>query len=129
MKEILCEKNINYYSKTKIKRLISQCEKSIVSLIAEKEESKKKQSSFIEKYIFPIITYGVGAMNGQFEFEEVMQMCILAIILVAIINFWIQEFRIFVEQMEGNKIEERKYLLGKLEDLLIRDFEVRDSEI
>lgn len=127
LKEILCEKNINYYSENKIKKLIIQCEKSIDSLVSEKEESKKKESSFIEKYIFPIITFGAGAMSGQFEFEEVIQMCIIAIILVAMINFCIQEFRIFVEQMEGNKIEEKKYLLGKLEDLLIRDFEVGDS--
>lgn len=129
LKDILCEENINYYSKSKIEKLINQCEKSINELVYEKEKKREKRNGFIEKYIFPIIAFGAGVMSGSINTMEVLQMCIVAIIIVIITNVYIWEANMFIETMTGNELEKRKYLRGNLEDLLIRDFEVSDSNI
>ncbi len=129
LKDILCEKNVNYYSKSKIEKLIDQCEKSIIDLTSEKEKKRERRNRLIEKAILPIIAFGAGVMSQKIGITEVVQICTVAIVIVIITNMYILGFNIFIEEITGNELEKRKYLKGKLEDLLIRDFEVTDSAV
>lgn len=126
LKDILCEENINYCSKNKIEKLIEQCEKSINDLVSEKEKKRAKRKGFLERYILPIVAFGAGAMSEKINTTELVQICIMAVIIIVIINIIIWGFDMFIEEMTGNELEKRKYLKGKLEDLLIRDFGVTD---
>lgn len=129
LRDILSENEINYYSKNKIEKLIEQCEKSINDLVSEKEKKREKCNRFMEKYILPIVAFGAGIMSGKINITELLQICIMAIIIIVIVNICIWGFDMFIEEMTGNELEKRKYLKGKLEDLLIRDFEVSDSDV
>ncbi len=127
LKDILSEEKINYYSKNKIEKLIEQCEKSINDLLSEKEKKMEHSNRFIERYILPIVAYGAGVLTMKINFTEVLQICIIAIFIVFILKIYIWEFRMLIEKITGNELEKEKYMKVTLEDLLIRDFVVKDS--
>lgn len=122
LKDILSEENINYYSENKIKYLIDQCDKSINDRISVNEKKKEKRHRFIEKYILPIVAFGAGVMSDKIDISELIQICIMAIIIIIIINIYIWLIDIFIEEITGTELEKKKSLKCKLEDLLIRDF-------
>lgn len=122
LKEVLIE--VNYYSKNRIEKLIVQCEKSIHDLIVHKEKGSEKRNRFIDRFILPIVAFAAGALSKTTDPTELIALCILAIIIIVILNWYIYVFGIFVEDLLGNELEKRKYLLEKLEDLLMRDFEI-----
>lgn len=125
LKDILREEKINYCSKNKIENLIKQCENSINAIVSEREKKREHSNRFIERYILPIVAYGAGVVS--FNTKEALQICITAIFTVFILNIYIWEFRMLIEKITGNELEKKKYMKVTLEDLLIRDFGVTDS--
>ena len=129
LKEILCEKDIKYYSKNKIKILIHKCEHSINEIISAKEKSKLEIINFVEKFIIPIVAFTIGLMSDELKNEDMLYICVTGIIIIVLINLSIKGISYILEDIEGNKVEERKYMRDKLQDLLIRDFEVEDKDL
>lgn len=123
LKDILDDETVNYYSKNKIKILMSQCDQSINEIVAAKEKSKAENKNFLEKIIIPIVTFAVGSLSNELKSQELLILCVLAIIIIILLNFGIKGFAYVLEDAEGNLVEERQYMRNKLQDLLVRDFE------
>lgn len=124
LKDILKERTINYYSENKIKILIYQCEQSINEIISNKEKFKEQINNFIEKFIIPIVAFFLGVSSNVLDSKQILALCIIAIIVIVMLNFCIKGFENIIEDAEGNLVEERRYMRSKLQDLLIRDFDV-----
>lgn len=129
LKDILKEKNINYYSKKRILILIKQCENSIDKIKSVKEKSKSEINNFVEKYIIPIIAFSVGILNNEIKSNDMLYICLISIVIIVLLNISIKGISYMIDDAEGNKVEEREYMRDKLQDLLIRDFEVEDKDL
>lgn len=127
LKTILCGETIQYYSKSKIKILIHQCEQSINEIITQKEKFKTENNNFIEKFIIPIVAFAVGIMSTELKSEDMLTICLIALIFIILLNFSIKGFSYVLEDIEGNLVEERLYMRDKLQDLLVRDFDVEEE--
>lgn len=127
LKAILSEKCINYYSEKRIKVLIKQCKDSINEIKSDKENFKYQMNTFLEKYIVPIFAFSVGIMSKEIGSYDMLYICLLSVVVIVMIRISIKGISYIIEDAEGNKIEERKYVLNKLQDLLIRDFDIEDN--
>ncbi len=123
LRDVLKEEKINYYSKNKICVLMKKCKESIDELASEKERNKIEKNAFIDKIVVPIISFATGIASNGMSGKDAIIICILAIFVIVIFNFSAKQVSALVEEFEGNMIEERKFLYGRLEDLLVRDFE------
>lgn len=129
--EILKREEFDLYGKTKIKQLICKFYQAI-----ENEEQKKIRDSsevkdFIFKYVFPIVAFFAGKINTTISLFE-SEWIALGIIVVAIVVLIRYGYKSIVElarTVSWNVLEKEKTFVLKLQDLLDRDFKIKQDDL
>lgn len=123
LKEILQKENINCYRKNAIEQLIEQCDETVKINTDEEEKKGKTRIEYMQIYILPILTFGLGKAGNVLGDEKVLYIVILLLLMIAIAFSGGKAINSINEWIFGDICQENRYMRGMLKDLLIRDFE------
>lgn len=129
--EILKREEFDLYEKTKIKQLIRKFYQAIESEEQKKIRDSSEVKDFIFKYVFPIAAFFAGKINTSISLFE-SEWIALGIIVVAIVVLIRYGYKSIVElarTVSWNVLEKEKTFVLKLQDLLDRDFKIKQDDL
>lgn len=126
---LLKEADFDMYEKNKIKQLIRKFNRVISDAENNEKQKSDNVTSFLSSYILPIVAFTCGQVGASYDTVNLISVTIAGLLVVVFGKFLISSFAVILKEAEGNKIEEKKQMVIRLQDLLDRDFEILDGDI
>lgn len=130
IKDILMKPEYHLYEKNKLKQLIRKYNIEIADLESKNIKIKEKYNSYFNLYIIPIVTFCAGKLCEDLKGNEMLELAFLGVFFLfvaKIVGYAIEVIR--AEIIEGDELERKRYFVRKLQDLLDRDFEIKESDL
>lgn len=130
IKDILIKPEYDLYEKNKLKQLIRKYNIDIVDMESKNIKIKEKYNSYFSLYIIPIVTFCAGKLCEDLKENEMLELAfwgIFFLFVAKIVGYAIEVIRI--EIIEGDELERKRCFVQKLQDLLDRDFEIKESDL
>lgn len=130
LRDVLKLPTFDLYDKYKLKQLIRKYNQSIEKTEKEDEQKNKSNSAFVGTYIIPVISFTAGMLSVEKStIQEVLTLGLYCIFFICTFKFIFSNIREIMKGIDGNRLEKKKYIADRLQDLLDRDFEIKAEDL
>lgn len=130
LRDVLKLPTFDLYDKYKLKQLIRKYNQSIEKTEKEDEQKNKSNSAFVGTYIIPVISFIAGMLSVEKStIQEVLTLGLYCIFFICTFKFIFSNIREIMKGIDGNRLEKKKYIADRLQDLLDRDFEIKAEDL
>lgn len=128
---ILKSNEFNLYTKTKIEHLIEKIHQEMDYEDKTNSQKRNERKAFILSYIFPIISFFVGASNVK-SIEsgiEILSLGINVALVIVAIRIMYESTLELIRNQRWSKLAKLRNFVMKLQDLVDRDFDVEQENV
>lgn len=129
LKNILKLEKYDLYEKYKIKQLIRKYNQSIEKIERESERRGERNIKFLNTYILPVVGFSVGRITSGIAAQDIIIMALYILSFISLFMFLFLQARELMEIIDGNRLEKKKNIVIRLQDLLDRDFEILEDDL
>ncbi|WAJ22339.1 hypothetical protein [Lacrimispora xylanolytica] len=129
LKNILKLEKYDLYEKYKIKQLIRRYNQSIEKIERESERRGERNIKFLNTYILPVVGFSVGRITSGIAAQDIIIMALYILSFISLFMFLFLQARELMEIIDGNRLEKKKNIVIRLQDLLDRDFEILEDDL